>query len=485
MAKVNFRDYLIPFDTPRLVQARSEDPYTYAKPIIATQRATELIAIWQSLLAEPYTGITTNGEVEKNLFEIADEGLEIERVVRAAEKLLAVMTEGERARAQYPIDATEWRDWYNPEWPRNENGLRLDYASSGTRGAVIGLLRASFGYEGYVKTNRCRSANLFLGELYDLRNIMSEWSYHFLMFGTPSLTGPWGWNLYGHHLALNCFFLGRQMVVSPTFLGAEVTTIDRGPHDKFRLFENEENSGLDLIRSLTPAMRERVITYKNLKDPAMPEGRWHFADERQLGAAYRDNRIIPFEGVPAAEFNSSQQEMVLKTIESFIDYLPSRPRLARMRQIESHLDRTYFSWMGDYGDEDPFYYRVQSPVIMVELDHHCGVWLTNPNPAKYHVHTVVRTPNGNDYGKDLLRQHYLQQHQKGSAHVQGDAEPVKSVHGNHDHAESHHHHDHPHEHSHSHGGEAHHHHHHSAGHDHEHTHDDQKELIRKASDDAA
>ena len=23
-----------------------------------------------------------------------------------------------------------------------------------------------------------------------------------------------------------------------------------------------------------------------------------------------------------------------------------------------------------------------------------------------HVHTVVRTPNGNDYGIDLLRQHY-------------------------------------------------------------------------------
>jgi len=26
-----------------------------------------------------------------------------------------------------------------------------------------------------------------------------------------------------------------------------------------------------------------------------------------------------------------------------------------------------------------------------------------PNLA--HVHTVVRTPNGNDYGRDLLRQH--------------------------------------------------------------------------------
>lgn len=27
-------------------------------------------------------------------------------------------------------------------------------------------------------------------------------------------------------------------------------------------------------------------------------------------------------------------------------------------------------------------------------------------PTREHVHTVVRTPNGNDYGKDLLRQHY-------------------------------------------------------------------------------
>jgi hypothetical protein len=27
-------------------------------------------------------------------------------------------------------------------------------------------------------------------------------------------------------------------------------------------------------------------------------------------------------------------------------------------------------------------------------------------PAKFHVHTIVRTPNGNDYGIDLLRLHY-------------------------------------------------------------------------------
>jgi hypothetical protein len=36
-------------------------------------------------------------------------------------------------------------------------------------------------------------------------------------------------------------------------------------------------------------------------------------------------------------------------------------------------------------------------------------------PGKAHVHTVVRTPNGNDYGKDLLRQHY-EKHANDPAH---------------------------------------------------------------------
>ena len=45
-------------------------------------------------------------------------------------------------------------------------------------------------------------------------------------------------------------------------------------------------------------------------------------------------------------------------------------------------------------------------MIFIEFDHHAGVFLTNAEPAKFHVHTIVRTPNGNDYGIDLLRQHY-------------------------------------------------------------------------------
>ena len=52
-------------------------------------------------------------------------------------------------------------------------------------------------------------------------------------------------------------------------------------------------------------------------------------------------------------------------------------------------------------------------MILIEFDHQRPANLRHlakdPNlPNLEHIHTVVRTPNGNDYGKDLLRQHYLE-----------------------------------------------------------------------------
>ena len=58
-----------------------------------------------------------------------------------------------------------------------------------------------------------------------------------------------------------------------------------------------------------------------------------------------------------------------------------------------------------------FYYRIHSPVILIEFDHQSAANLRkfakDQLPNRQHIHCVVRTPNGNDYGKDLLRQHYL------------------------------------------------------------------------------
>lgn len=125
--------------------------------------------------------------------------------------------------------------------------------------------------------------------------------------------------------------------------------------------------------------------------------------QRHLGGAFQDNRIIPYEGVVASELSEEQQELIIDILACYLELLPPRVKEARLRQARLHLEESYFSWIGGYGDTDSFYYRIQSPVVLAEFDHHSGVFLTNMEPMKYHIHTVFRTPNGNDYGREWLK----------------------------------------------------------------------------------
>jgi hypothetical protein len=138
----------------------------------------------------------------------------------------------------------------------------------------------------------------------------------------------------------------------------------------------------------------------------LPPGRRHFADNLHLAGAYQDNRIIPYEGLVGSALSAMQRRQLLDLVAAYVAPLPPGPYAARMEEIERHLGDTHFCWIGGHEDSSPFYYRIQSPVVLIEFDHHAGVFLTNAEPAKFHIHTIVRTPNGNDYGIDLLRLHY-------------------------------------------------------------------------------
>lgn len=81
--------------------------------------------------------------------------------------------------------------------------------------------------------------------------------------------------------------------------------------------------------------------------------------------------------------------------------------------IRNHLSDTYVTWAGGTGADDAFYVRVHRPVVCIEVDCRAPGPLraayggTEGIPTQMHVHSVIRTPNGNDYRKELLRQHYL------------------------------------------------------------------------------
>jgi Protein of unknown function (DUF3500) len=366
----------------------------------------EILYDWpKRLLAEPFKGITCDGNVQKNLFVLEPNGAPTQAMTQAARAILAIASADELKKILQPIDSEQWRQWSNPEFYVYRDTLRLEEHGQPLRDAVLKLIEASMSPNGFVKAVNCMRINHFLGELVGAPKVLNQYSYNFCLFGEPSLIEPWGWQLFGHHLCLNCFVVGKSMTISPTFMGAEPNEIDVGPFAGTTIFRDEEKVGLQLMQSLTQDQKDRAQIYKLMKDPAMPEGRWIFSDQRHLGGCYQDNRIIPYEGVRAAEMSALQRRTMLDLVGAFIEYLPAAPLAAQLERVERHLGETYFSWIGSYGDDDVYYYRIQNPVIMVEFDHHSGIFLCNSEPERFHIHTLVRTPNGNDYGKDWLHQY--------------------------------------------------------------------------------
>jgi hypothetical protein len=291
-----------------------------------------------------------------------------------------------------------------------------------TAQSILGVVEASLSPEGYEKALSAMRINHFLGEVVKLPNILNKYSYNFLMFGTPSRSSsqPWGWLLYGHHLDIACFFKGPQVILSPSFTGAEPNIIDEGEWQGTEILHEEGNLGLKLMQSLGKEEQQKAQVFKHLRDEGMKQvygnsnndeskrdelltDTWGPDDQRHRCGAFRDNRIVPYEGVTVSSFNSEQQQLIMAICHQFLLYYPSRSRESKLGQIKQHFSETYFCWIGGYGDDDAFYFRIQSPVILVELDHHSGVFLTNKEPAKYHTHTIVRTPNAGDYGQAIRK----------------------------------------------------------------------------------
>ena len=404
-----YRRYLFPHDHPRLAGVRGMDAYAYRRAAGAPGTFTgDLIEGWKPLYLNEFRGITEDGTLRDGLYPLtaAEPGEEapVAAMVTAARDLLAVLDGEARARLCFGVDAVEWQTWANPEFLQFDTGLRLEHQPDAVRQGALALVRASLSAEGFDQVRTMMRINGHLGRVVDLPTILNEFSYNLALYGEPDPREPWGWQLFGHHCAVNCLVVEGRMVLSPVFLGAEPDSIDDGPHAGSPSFSDRIDLGTALMAALPEPLRQKAVLYPRMVDPAMPPGRVHPGDERHLAGAFQDNRVIPFEGVGVSEMPAAARGLVLDIAGTFVRALPRGPRAARIREIEAHLDETWFCWIGGYRPGDVFYYRVQSPVLIAELDHHCGVFLDYDMPQPFHVHTVLRTPHGNDYGRAWVRQ---------------------------------------------------------------------------------
>ena len=351
-------------------------------------------------LAEPFRGVTTHGTVTPRLFEIRSTGVSTEPVRAAAAAFLQTLSAEQRTKTLFPADSVEWRKWAN-QHVYYRDGISFEEMAATQREAAFRMLEASLSAKGLKLTRDIMRLNETLGELNGNNFVeYGEWKYFVTIMGEPSAREPWGWQLDGHHLNLNYFVLGDQVVMTPAFWGSEPTVARSGKYAGTSILQDEQGRGLHMIRALTPAQRAQAIVQTSK------------TGNNILAQAFSDNLVLDYAGVRVSTFTAAQKKQLLDLIGLYVGNLRDGHARVHLSEVERHLDATTFAWIGGTEDDSVYYYRVHSPVILIEFDHETPVNLRHLYPAgqpyREHIHSVVRTPNGNDYGKDLLRQHYAQ-----------------------------------------------------------------------------
>lgn len=352
---------------------------------------------------EPFHGVTAPGGVRPDLFPLTGTGVDTTGIRRAAEDYLAALSPKELAEGRFPMDDVSWRHWANGARYFLRHGLCLEDLDDAGRQRALDVVRASLGEAGYQQIVDLMHLNLTIGELRGETDLLNEWLYWFSLYGDPDRGRPFGWQLDGHHVNVNCVFVGDHMVLTPTFLGAEPVVAESGTYAGTTVFRREEALGQRLFADLNPRQRARAV----IADALPPD---------LFVGAFRDNYELHYEGIPFGALTIEQRDVARELTALYTGRANAGHARVRTDEVLAHEAHTHFAWIGD-GDGDPdgvFYYRIHSPVLLVEFEHQAGVMFDNDVPSRRHIHTVVRTPNGNDYGVDLLRQHHEHFHSRRS-----------------------------------------------------------------------
>lgn len=294
-------------------------------------------------------------------------------------------------------------------WPTERSGLSFDLMHAKHRALTHELLWQLLSNRGYHK----------LLNIMQLENVLQATSgtgfprgiedYSVTLFGEPSDTVPWAWRFEGHHISLSITVVpGQGFTVTPTFLGADPAEVQVGPLAGLRVLRVEDDLGLQLANSLTPAQRPTATV------PGTPE--WNKAG----GFAYPGD--VPWDivaatilrdrgdwnswktelqpdGIAFKDLNGAQQAMLLGILdEIFTTY---RPEISDVYRASLDLDGLRFAWIGGLKKGEPHYYRIQTRDFLFEFDNVQG----NAN----HIHEVWRSRAG-DFGEDLLRKHRATPH---------------------------------------------------------------------------
>ena len=129
------------------------------------------------------------------------------------------------------------------------------------------------------------------------------------------------------------------------------------------MLQDEQNQGLAMINALTDAQRAKAIIHMSK------------TGNNIMAQAFKDNLVLEYVGIRASELAAEQQMQLLALIHAYVRNMDDGHATVKMAEVERHLDHTHFAWIGGTEPTSVFYYRIQSPVLLIEFDHQLPVGL--------------------------------------------------------------------------------------------------------------
>lgn len=312
-------------------------------------------------------------------------------LVSQANLFLSTLSEPVRAKAQYETTDAERLNWHFV--PRERKGVSFREFNDNQREAALGLLRISLSQQGYQKTM----------EIIALENVLrvvenrgpddkyrDPLNYYFTVFGTPSMNKPWGWRFEGHHIAFNFLSWNNAIESStPSFFGSNPGVVMTGEQRGKEVLKDETARGFALVNSLNEAQLKSAM----ISDVALAEI-----------VSFNSPKAAPLEpkGLMYGAMSETQKEMLVMLLEVYVKNYELGFSNRLMNKIKkAGIENLSFAWAGSLKPGAGHYYRIQGPMLLIELD--------NTQNNANHVHSVVRDLT-NDFGEDILREHYQKEH---------------------------------------------------------------------------
>jgi len=310
----------------------------------------------------------------------------------AANHLIAALTPEQKAIATFAMDNDHRLDWHF--MPKERKGLTLKEMAPEQRHLTTALLAASLSSQGLMKAGSIMSLEQILATIEgpNRRFPRDPNLYHVSIFGEPGPGKTWGWRYEGHHLSLSFTVVdGKHISATPSFMGTNPDIVMDGPRKGLQVLAMEENVGRELARSLTAAQREKAVL--NVKVPS-----------EIITEASRKVKPIEPMGISWKALSGDQKELVWTLVKAYVQRARGDISEVDLKKItDAGQDNITFAWAGGLEHGEGHYYRIQGPTFLIEYD--------NTQNNANHIHAVYRDFT-EDFGEDLLKEHYEASHGK-------------------------------------------------------------------------